>query len=126
MKKKWAVLASVLLFVTTVGVSPPVIAASWQTWAWNDMLKLAPEGSIALGRVYTLSQIQKTCRLLDGGIGADEILDGVVVVAMRSGYDSQQQEEMFVYGVSTVLVAGKRLCPRHLSEIWLAINLMDG
>jgi hypothetical protein len=105
--------------------APSASGVAWQTKAWNDMLRLAPEGSIALGRVRTISQIQKNCLYLDSGVDASELLDDVILIAMASGYDKQQQADMFMYGVSTVLVAGKRLCPRHLQEIWLAMNSLD-
>lgn len=108
---------------TVVGVSNPSHAASnWAELAWSDMRKLAPAGSTALGRTYTLSEVRETCEMLDEGISARNLLSGMLVIAQKSGRTSKQKQDMALYGISMMVVSGKRLCPRHLPAIWRAIN----
>ncbi len=108
--------------VLTPLTAVPATSADWRTVAWSDMRKLAPAGSVALGRTYTVAQVQKTCQMLSRGVAAEDIIDSSIMVAMKSARDLQQQQDMVMFSMSAALVAVKRLCPAYTADVWSAIN----
>ncbi len=117
------ILAGVLATSALVlGVPSQVQAANWQDVAWNDMRKLAPAGAAALGRSYTLRQIERTCQYLSRGVAADVIIDEYLALAAASAQSTKQRSEIAAYSLSIAVVAGKRLCPKFLPEIWRSMN----
>lgn len=106
----------------SLAMTPSAEAASWQDLAWNDMRRLAPAGSVELGRSYTLSQVQKTCQMLANGVPATSIIDGALLVAEQSAFSQAQKRDMVAYGLGIPLVATKRLCPRFMRAVWTALN----
>jgi hypothetical protein len=112
-----------MAFVVLIGFAGPAHAAnSLADVVWTDMRKLAPAGSIALGRAYTLIEVQDTCDMLDDGITASDLLNGTLNIAQKTGRTQKQRRDMAVYGMSIMIVAGKRVCPHHMTSIWRAIN----
>lgn len=122
--KSWLKSTVVALVAGSALVIVPTAHAvnGWQVLAWQDIQKLAPAGASALGRTYSLGQIQKTCRLLDGGVTASNIVEGAYLVAIQAGANQQQKQDMLKYGIGIILVAVKRVCPNYLSTIRVAIN----
>lgn len=123
MNKRLSFGLAAVLTTMSIALSPGASAANgWPDQAWRDMQKLAPSGSNALGRAYTLTQIQKTCRMLKAGVRAADIIDGAFLIANQSAADQKQRTDMAAYGLGVALVSGKRLCPAYLPSIWDAIN----
>jgi len=120
----WMKAASVAALAgLVIGLGPNAQAANgWQDVAWRDMQRFAPAGSMVLGRYYTLTQVQKTCAWLSAGIPAADILDDFLLVASQSATTQKQKREMGLYGLVVITVAGKRLCPAYLPDVWAAIN----
>jgi hypothetical protein len=104
-------------------IAPPAQAATkWHEKAWLDMRSLARVGAIETGRNGTLVQIQRTCRYLDSGYSASSILDNYIAIASQSAADRNQFQEMNIYNFSIMVVAVKRLCPRHTNAVIRALN----
>jgi hypothetical protein len=115
--------AVVAATVVLLGLSSPSLSANnLADVVWTDMRKLAPAGSIALGRANTVIEVQDTCDMLDSGISAANLLNATMAIAEKSGRNLKQKREMMQYGMSIMVVAGKRVCPRHMPAIWRAIN----
>lgn len=123
MKRTVAIVAALVLLGSPAVASGAEAATGWADVVWRDMRMLAPEGAASLGRSTTVNQVQRSCRYLDSGVPAATLVSNALAVATQSATSRQQRSDMAAYGLSVLLVAGKRLCPRHLAAVTKAMSL---
>jgi hypothetical protein len=68
-------------------------------------------------------QINRTCRYLNSGYSAASILDNYMSIASQSARSQQQLREMNIYNFAVMVVAAKRLCPRHMGAVSRVLGL---
>lgn len=119
-----AQLSAALVFPLVLAVQTvPVSAAdNWRDKAWRDMRMLAAEGAEEAGKVWTLRQVINTCKYMDNGYPASQILDYYLSVGVRSGSSQREIREMNTFSMALMAVAAVRLCPRHRRQVDRAID----